>query len=84
MCDMDCDCRAIQARVVLCVGDSRDANWDFQFMKECGIAFDHAVQITSDGHRANAEARGGTFSMDVDYAMLLIKLYSASLALAPL
>ncbi len=32
------------------------------------------IQITTDGHRAYAEAVEGAFGMDVDYAML-IKLY---------
>jgi hypothetical protein len=32
------------------------------------------VQITTDGHRAYAEAVEGAFGLDVDYAML-IKLY---------
>jgi len=35
-----------------------------------------AIQITTDGHRAYAEAVEGAFGMDVDYAML-IKLYGA-------
>jgi hypothetical protein len=34
------------------------------------------IQITTDGHRAYAEAVEGAFGMDVDYAML-IKLYGA-------
>src|SRR5437763_8138534 len=40
------------------------------------IAFNHSHQITTDGHRAYAEAVEGAFGMDVDYAML-IKLYGA-------
>lgn len=32
------------------------------------------IQITTDGHRAYAEAVEGAFGMEVDYAML-IKLY---------
>jgi len=34
------------------------------------------IQITTDGHRAYAEAVEGAFGMEVDYAML-IKLYGA-------
>jgi hypothetical protein len=34
------------------------------------------IQITTDGHRAYAEAVEGAFGMDVDHAML-IKLYGA-------
>ncbi|MFZ0863788.1 MAG: hypothetical protein ABR881_27735 [Candidatus Sulfotelmatobacter sp.] len=29
------------------------------------------IQITTDGHRAYAEAVEGAFGMDVDYAMLI-------------
>jgi IS1 family transposase len=56
----------------LCGG--RDANWALQFMKDVASRVTTRVQITTDGHRAYAEAVEGAFGMDVDYAML-IKLY---------
>jgi len=58
----------------LCGG--RDAEWAHQFMKDVASRLTMRVQITSDGHRAYAEAVEGAFGMDVDYAML-IKLYGA-------
>lgn len=58
----------------LCGG--RDAEWANQFMKDVASRLTMRVQITSDGHRAYAEAVEGAFGMDVDYAML-IKLYGA-------
>jgi len=54
----------------------RDAEWALQFMKDVASRLTMRVQITSDGHRAYAEAVEGAFGMDVDYAML-IKLYGA-------
>jgi IS1 family transposase len=56
----------------LCGG--RDAEWAYQFMQDLASRLTMRVQITSDGHRAYAEAVEGAFGMDVDYAML-IKLY---------
>jgi IS1 family transposase len=58
----------------LCGG--RDAEWACQFMEDLASRLTMRVQITSDGHRAYAEAVEGAFGMDVDYAML-IKLYGA-------
>jgi len=58
----------------LCGG--RDAEWAYQFMEDLALRLTMRVQITSDGHRAYAEAVEGAFGMDVDYAML-IKLYGA-------
>jgi IS1 family transposase len=58
----------------LCGG--RDAEWAYQFMQDLASRLTMRVQITSDGHRAYAEAVEGAFGMDVDYAML-IKLYGA-------
>ncbi|HEY7095928.1 MAG TPA: IS1 family transposase [Terriglobales bacterium] len=58
----------------LCGG--RDAEWAYQFMEDLASRLTTRVQITSDGHRAYAEAIEGAFGMDVDYAML-IKLYGA-------
>jgi IS1 family transposase len=58
----------------LCGG--RDANWACQFMEDLASRVTTRIQITTDGHRAYAEAVEGAFGMDVDYAML-IKLYGA-------
>src|ERR1035437_10157865 len=56
----------------LCGG--RDASWACQFMEDLASRVTTRIQITTDGHRAYAEAVEGAFGMDVDYAML-IKLY---------
>jgi IS1 family transposase len=58
----------------LCGG--RDAAWACQFMEDLASRVTTRIQITTDGHRAYAEAVEGAFGMDVDYAML-IKLYGA-------
>jgi IS1 family transposase len=66
-----------QSKLVLSyVCGGRDAEWALQFMKDVASRLTMRVQITSDGHRAYAEAVEGAFGMDVDYAML-IKLYGA-------
>ena len=58
----------------LCGG--RDASWACQFMEDLASRVTMRIQITTDGHRAYAEAVEGAFGMNVDYAML-IKLYGA-------
>jgi len=58
----------------LCGG--RDAEWACKFMRDLASRVSTRIQITTDGHRAYAEAVEGAFGMDVDYAML-IKLYGA-------
>jgi IS1 family transposase len=58
----------------LCGG--RDAAWAKQFMEDLASRLATRIQITTDGHRAYAEAVEGAFGMEVDYAML-IKLYGA-------
>ena len=58
----------------LCGG--RDAAWAAQFMRDLASRVTTRIQITTDGHRAYAEAVEGAFGMNVDYAML-IKLYGA-------
>jgi IS1 family transposase len=58
----------------LCGG--RDASWARKFMEDLASRVTTRIQITTDGHRAYAEAVEGAFGMDVDYAML-IKLYGA-------
>jgi hypothetical protein len=45
-------------------------------MEDVASRIDSRIQITTDGHRAYAEAVEGVFGMDVDYAML-IKLYGS-------
>jgi IS1 family transposase len=54
----------------------RDASWACQFMEDLASRVTTRIQITTDGHRAYAEAVEGAFGMEVDYAML-IKLYGA-------
>jgi len=56
----------------LCGG--RDASWARKFMEDLASRLTTRIQITTDGHRAYAEAVEGAFGMQVDYAML-IKLY---------
>ena len=58
----------------LCGG--RDAGWACRFMEDLASRVSTRIQITTDGHRAYAEAVEGAFGMDVDYAML-IKLYGS-------
>jgi IS1 family transposase len=52
----------------------RGASWAKVFMEDVASRVASRIQITTDGHRAYAEAIEGVFGMDVDYAML-IKLY---------
>ena len=52
----------------------RGAWWAKRFMEDVASRVASRIQITTDGHRAYAEAVEGAFGMDVDYAML-IKLY---------
>jgi len=58
----------------LCGG--RDAEWATTFMEDLASRVASRIQLTTDGHRAYAEAVSGTFGFAVDYAML-IKLYGA-------
>jgi IS1 family transposase len=58
----------------LCGG--RDAEWATTFLEDLASRVATRIQLTTDGHRAYAEAVSGTFGFDVDYAML-IKLYGA-------
>ena len=52
----------------------RGAWWAKRFLEDVASRVSTRIQITTDGHRAYAEAVEGAFGMDVDYAML-IKLY---------
>ena len=67
---LDADSKLIVS--YLCGG--RDASWAMSFMEDLASRLATRVQITTDGHRAYAEAIEGIFGIDVDYAML-IKLY---------
>jgi hypothetical protein len=59
---------------LMCGG--RDAEWARKFMEDLASRVTTRIQITMDGHRADAEAVEGAFGMDVDSA-ILIKLYGA-------
>ena len=52
----------------------RGASWAKLFMDDVASRLATRVQITTDGHRAYADAIEGAFGMDVDYAML-VKIY---------
>jgi len=69
---LDADSKLIVS--YLCGG--RDASWGLSFMEDLASRLATRVQITTDGHKAYAEAVEGAFGVDVDYAML-IKLYGA-------
>ncbi len=67
---LDADSKLIVS--YLCGG--RDSSWAMSFMEDVASRLATRVQITTDGHKAYADAIEGVFGMDVDYAML-IKLY---------
>jgi IS1 family transposase len=67
---MDADSKLIVSYLV----GQRGPKWAKAFMEDIASRIDSRIQITTDGHRAYAEAVEGAFGMDVDYAML-IKLY---------
>lgn len=69
---LDADTKLIVS--YLCGG--RDASWALSFMEDLASRVSSRIQITTDGHRAYADAVEGAFGMDVDYAML-IKLYGS-------
>ncbi|MGD0631513.1 MAG: IS1 family transposase [Terracidiphilus sp.] len=60
--------------IVSYVCGGRDASFALEFMKDLALRVTTRIQITTDGHRAYAEAVEGVFGIDVDYAML-IKVY---------
>ncbi len=60
--------------IVSYVCGGRDAAFALEFMKDLALRVTTRIQITTDGHRAYAEAVEGAFGIDVDYAML-IKVY---------
>jgi len=67
---LDADSKLIVSSLV----GQRGPRWAKAFMEDVASRINSHIQITSDGHRAYAEAVEGAFGMDVDYAML-IKLY---------
>lgn len=50
--------------------------WANTFMEDVASRIDSRIQITTDGHRAYADAVEGAFGLDIDYAML-IRLYGS-------
>ena len=67
---LDADSKLIISYLV----GQRGARWARSFMADVAARLATRVQITTDGHRAYAEAVEGAFGMDVDYAML-VKIY---------
>ena len=67
---LDADSKLVVSYLV----GQRGPRWANAFMEDVASRIDSRIQITTDGHKAYAEAVEGAFGMDVDYAML-IKLY---------
>jgi IS1 family transposase len=67
---LDADSKLIVSWLV----GQRGPRWAKAFMEDVASRVASRIQITTDGHRAYAEAVEGAFGCDVDYAML-IKLY---------
>ena len=67
-------CNADSKLVLSYLCGGRDAEWANRFMKDLASRLTTRIQITTDGHRAYAEAVEGAFGADVDFAQL-IKLY---------
>lgn len=67
---IDADSKLIVSYLV----GQRGAQWANAFMEDVASRVTSRIQITTDGHRAYADAVEGAFGMDVDYAML-IKVY---------
>ncbi len=67
---LDADSRLVISYLV----GQRGAAWAKVFMEDVASRVCTRIQITTDGHRAYAEAVEGAFGMDVDYAKL-IELY---------
>jgi IS1 family transposase len=53
---------------------TRDAQSAYEFLHDLKIRLAHRIQITTDGHRAYAQAVEEVFGSDVDYGML-VKIY---------
>jgi IS1 family transposase len=71
-CALDADSKLVISYLV----GQRGAAWAKVFMEDVASRVTTRIQITTDGHRAYAEAVEGAFGMDCDYAML-IKLYGS-------
>ncbi len=69
---LDADSKLIVSYLV----GQRGPKWANAFMEDVASRINSRIQITTDGHKAYAEAVEGAFGMDVDYAML-IKLYGS-------
>jgi IS1 family transposase len=69
---LDADSKLIISYLV----GQRGASWANAFMEDVASRVATRIQITTDGHRAHAEAVEGAFGMDVDYVML-IKIYGS-------
>lgn len=67
---LDADSKLVVSYLV----GQRGPRWAKAFMEDVASRIDSRIQITTDGHKAYADAVDGAFGMDVDYAML-IKLY---------
>ena len=65
--------------IVSYLAGGRDAGYATEFMQDLVERLSTRVQLTTDGHRAYAEAVEGAFGMEVDYAML-VKLYGPTIA----
>lgn len=71
---IDADSKLIVSYLV----GQRGPRWAKAFMEDVASRIASRIQITTDGHKAYAEAVKGAFGMDCDFAML-IKLYGNEL-----
>jgi IS1 family transposase len=71
---IDADSKLIVSYLV----GQRGPRWAKEFMEDVASRIASRIQITTDGHKAYAEAVKGAFGMDCDFAML-IKLYGNEL-----
>jgi IS1 family transposase len=69
---LDADSKLIVSYLV----GQRGPRWANAFMEDVALRIDSRIQITTDGHKAYADAVEGAFGMDVAYATL-IKLYGS-------
>lgn len=51
--------------ILSCLCGGPDASWACKFMEDLASRVTTRIQITTDGHRAYAEAVEGAFGMDV-------------------
>jgi IS1 family transposase len=71
---IDADSKLIVSYLV----GQRGPRWAKSFMEDVASRIESRIQITTDGHKAYAEAVHGAFGLDCDFAML-IKLYGNEL-----